>query len=445
MAPTLLDGILLHGRDSFLDSHAVEEAGIDHDAGIVLERECTLGDIAALNDLDDRQTELRCKVPVSLIVAWNAHDNARAVTHKNIIGDEHRHDLAGGRIRDLDALKADAGLVLVEFAAFKIGLAGSCLLVSFDVGPVGDALLPLVQQWMLRGNDGIRHTEERVNAGCVNGDIVFGIGLEGHFRAGRAADPVFLLSLDTLNIIQTFEIEIVDQTVGIFRDAQHPLALFLADNRRAAALTHTLNDLFVGKYTLAAGAPVDGHRGLISKAVLVHLQEDPLRPAVIIRVGCVDDALPVETVAEHFELTGEVFDIPLGDDGRMDVVFDGEVFRRQAKCIEADGVQDVIALHALFAADDIHGCKRTRMADMKTGSGGVWELDQAVKLWLFVPSDGGIGLLLLPFFLPFLLNGCKIVFHNKLLCLIISFIKNAPDHTVRGVKIRGTTLIRLFF
>ena len=164
MAPTLLDGILLHGRDSFLDSHAVEEAGIDHDAGIVLERKRTLGDIAALNDLDDRQTELRCKVPVSLIVAWNAHDNARAVTHKNIIGDEHRHDLAGGRIRDLDALKADAGLVLVEFAAFKIGLAGSCLLVSFDVGPVGDALLPLVQQWMLRGNDGIRHTEERVNA-----------------------------------------------------------------------------------------------------------------------------------------------------------------------------------------------------------------------------------------------------------------------------------------
>ena len=116
------------------------------------------------------------------------------------------------------------------------------------------------------------------------------------------------------------------------------------------------------------------------------------------------------------------------------MVFDGEVFRRQAKCIEADGVQDVIALHALFAADDIHGCKRTRMADMKTGSGGVWELDQAVKLWLFVPSDGGIGLLLLPFFLPFLLNGCKIVFHNKLLCLIISFIKNAPDHTVRGVR-----------
>ena len=34
-------------------------------------------------------------------------------------------------------------------------------------------------------------------------------------------------------------------------------------------------------------------------------------------------------------------------------------------------------------------------------------------------NDGGIGLLLLPLLLPFLLNGCKIVFHNKLLCLVI--------------------------
>ena len=160
--------------------------------------------------------------------------------------------------------------------------------------------------------------------------------------------------------------------------------------------------------------------------MLVHLQEDPLRPAVIIRVGCVDDALPVETVAEHFELAGEILDVFLRDDGGMDVVFDGEVFRRQAKGVKADGIQDIVALHTLFAADDIHGCKRTRMADMKTGSGGVWELDQAVKLWLFVPSDGGIGLLLLPFFLPFLLNGCKIVFHNKLLCLVIFFMIKRP-------------------
>ena len=103
----------------------------------------------------------------------------------------------------------------------------------------------------------------------------------------------------------------------------------------------------------------------------------------------------------------------------MDVVLDGEVFRRQAEGVKADGVQDVIALHALFAADDIHGRKRARMADVKAGGGRVWEFDQAVELRLLIAGDGGIGLLLLPFFLPLLLNGCKIVFHNKLLCLVI--------------------------
>ena len=426
MAPALLDGILLHGGDGLLDGHAVEEAGVDHDAGIVLERKRALGDIAALDDLDDGQAELRCKVPVSLIVARHAHDNARAVAHKNIIGDEHRHGLAGRGVRDLDALEAHAGLVLVKLAALKIGLAGGSLLVGLHVGPVGNAVLPLVQQRMLRGNDRIRHAEERIDAGGIDSDIVFGVGLERDLRAGGAADPVFLLGLDALDIIQTLKIQIVSQTVCVFRDAQHPLALFLADDRRAAALAHALDDLFVGKHALAARTPVDGHGGLVGEAMLVHLQEDPLRPAVIIRVGRVDDAVPIKAVAEHLELAGEILDVFLRDDGGMDVVLDGKVFRRQAKGVKADGVQDVIALHALFAADDIHGCKRTRMADMKTGSGGVWELDQAVKLWLFVPSDGGIGLLLLPFFLPFLLNGCKIVFHNKLLCLVIIFMIKRP-------------------
>ena len=157
--------------------------------------------------------------------------------------------------------------------------------------------------------------------------------------------------------------------------------------------------------------------------MLVHLQEDPLRPLVVLGVGGVDDAVPVEAVAEHFELAGEVFDVPLGDDGRMDVVLDGEVLRRQAESVEADRVQDIIALHPLFAADDVHRGERARMADVQARGRGVRELDKAVELGLFVAGDSGVGLGLLPLFLPFLLDGCKIVFHNKLLCLIILTLK----------------------
>ena len=76
MAPALLDGIPLHRGDSLLDGHAVEEAGVDHDARIVLEREGLLGDVAALDDLDDGDMERGGEVPVALVVARNAHEQA---------------------------------------------------------------------------------------------------------------------------------------------------------------------------------------------------------------------------------------------------------------------------------------------------------------------------------------------------------------------------------
>ena len=107
----------------------------------------------------------------------------------------------------------------------------------------------------------------------------------------------------------------------------------------------------------------------------------------------------------------------------MDVVLDGEVLRRQAESVEADRVQDIIALHPLFAADDVHRGERARMADVQARGRGVRELDEAVELGALVPGDGGVGLGLLPLLLPFLLDGCKIVFHNKLLCLIILTLK----------------------
>ena len=213
---------------------------------------------------------------------------------------------------------------------------------------------------------------------------------------------------------------IVGQTVCVFRDAQHPLALFLADDRRAAALAHALDDLFVGQHALAARAPVDGHRRLVGKVILKELEEYPLRPFIILRVGRVDHAVPVEAVAEHLELTGEVLDVLLRDDGGMDVVLDGKVLRRQAEGVKADGVQDIVALHALFAADDVHRRERARVADVQTRGGGVREFDQAVELGALVPRHGGVGLYLLPLVLPFFLNGCEIVLHGSSpLCEIV--------------------------
>ena len=433
-APALLDGILLHRGDRFLDGHAVEEAGVYHNAGVVLEREGFLRDVAALDDLHDGKAEGRGEVPVALVVAGNAHDNARAVAHENIVGDEHRHDLAGGGVDDLNALKAHAGLFLVELAALKVTLAGGGSLIGLDLVPVLDEILPLLEHRVLGRNDRVGHAEEGINARGVNGDVIAGVGLEGDLRAGRAADPVALLGLDALNVVDL--VKIVDQAVGILRDAQHPLALFLADNGRAAALAHALNDLFIGKHALAARAPVDRHRGLVGKVMLEHLQENPLRPLVVARVGRVHHAIPVEAVAEHLELAGEVLNVLRRNDGGVNVVLDGKVLRRQAEGVKAHGVEDVVALHALLAADDVHRRERARVADVQASGGGIRELNEAVELGALVACYGSIGLFLLPLFLPFFLNGCKIVLHGSSpLCELFFDAKKVPD---RSKKRSGT-------
>ena len=70
---------------------------------------------------------------------------------------------------------------------------------------------------------------------------------------------------------------------------------------------------------------------------------------------------------------------------------------------------------------------RTARELVEALTGGIGELDEAVELLPgLVPGDSGEGLFLQPLLLPFLFNGCKIVFHNKLLCLVIIFMIKRP-------------------
>ena len=415
-APAVLDRVLAHRGDSLLDGHPVEKARVYHYRAVVLCDEGFLRDVAAGDDLDDRQAELRCEVPVALVVTRNAHDDTGAVAHEDVVGDEHRNGRAVHGVDGVYAVKAHAGLVLVELAALEVGLAGSGFLIRFDLAPVCYAVFPLVEQRVLRGNDHVAHAEERVGTGRENRYVVADIGLEGDLGAGGAAYPVLLLDLDALNVVQI--VQIVYEPVGVLRYAEHPLALLLAHDGRAAALAHALDDLFVCQHALAARAPVDGHRGLVCKAFLEHLQEYPLRPLVVLRVGRVDAAIPVKAVAEHLELTGEVLDVLLGDDRRVDVVLYREVLGRQTESVKAYREEDVVALHSLFARDDVHRRKGARMADMQTGGGGVRELDKAVELGLVAVSHRSVGLALFPAVLPFFLYCSKIISHGESTLLI---------------------------
>ena len=147
--------------------------------------------------------------------------------------------------------------------------------------------------------------------------------------------------------------------------------------------------------------------------MLEQLEEYPLRPLIVRGVRGIHDAVPVKAIAQHFQLPGKVLDILLCDDGGVDMVLNGKILRRQAKRIKADGKQDVIALHTLFARHNVHCRKRARMADVQPRRGRIRKLNEAVEfLFILFARHGGIGLRYLPIVLPFLLNGRKIVLHR---------------------------------
>ncbi len=220
-----------------------------------------------------------------------------------------------------------------------------------------------------------------------------------HLRALAAADPVALLGLHPVDKVHM--VKAVQQLLRIGGDFQHPLIFNLADDLGAAALTFAVNDLLVGQTALAGRTPVDGHLALVGQSVFVQLKKNPLRPAVIIRVGGIDLPRIVERETEFFQLLPEMVNVRFGDLGGMNMILNGIVLRRQAEGIPADGIQDVIALHAALSGDDVQRRVGARMPDMQTRTGGVREFNQAVVFRLGMILLGSKGMLLLPNFLPF--------------------------------------------
>ena len=96
----------------------------------------------------------------------------------------------------------------------------------------------------------------------------------------------------------------------------------------------------------------------------------------------------------------------------MDPVFDGRVFRRHAERVPADRMQDVKALHTFIARHDIADGVVAYMPHMDFSRRVGKHLQQVVFLFRRVFSYLE-GFFLFPFFLPFLFDGRRIVFHNS--------------------------------
>ena len=438
------DTLLLQiGEDlflGFLHRQAVQDAGIDQDTGGAVRERCFFH-IAALNHFDDRKVKFLRKFPVARIVAGNSHDGAGSVRGEYVIGDKDRDLLSVDRVDGGHTVQANAGLILGNLRALKIGFTRCGFLVCLNFIPILDLILPLAEQGMLRGKNHICHAVERIGAGCENGEFVARGGSKINFRAGGTADPVFLLCLHALGIIH--EIEIVDEAIRIRGDFKHPLRLDFMHHRAAAAFTHAFHDFLIGKNTFAGGAPVDGHLFFIGETVLEELQENPLRPFVIIRVCGVDFTGPIKRNTQRADLLLKACNVLLRYLGRMHMVFDGIIFSGQAESVPTDRVEDIISLHSALSCDNIESRVRAWMAHVQSLTGGIRKFHQRVVLRLCEIVGGVIDAGFFPAVLPFLFNVFVVVLFTLHCCVAPTFSNFFRDH--RSCRTAQTLLLREVF
>ena len=167
---------------------------------------------------------------------------------------------------------------------------------------------------------------------------------EGQVHAVAAADPVRLHRAHAFGPVGEL-VERAEQLVRVLRDAEvvhRDLALL---DERARPPAAAVDDLLVGEHGLVDRVPVHDARLLVGDAALEHAQEEPLVPAVVIRVAGRELARPVDAEAERLELAFHVRDVVAGPARGRDAVLDRGVFRRQSECVPTHRLQDVVSLH----------------------------------------------------------------------------------------------------
>mmetsp|Transcript_21063 Transcript_21063/g.63391 ORF Transcript_21063/g.63391 Transcript_21063/m.63391 type:complete len:232 (-) Transcript_21063:921-1616(-) len=227
----------------------------------------------------------------------NSHDGPAAVATQDVIRHPHWHGLPCRRV-DCKAACVNATLALGQLRSLQVRLAGGGLHVGCDL------LRPpwsgeCRHQWVLRGHNHVGRPKQGVRAGGVH----FQLGallqraplrtpqLEGDARSLGAANPGALQGLDARVPVQ--QAQVPQQPVRVPGDCQHPLPQRHADHGVIAPLRTPVDDFFVGKHSAQSGAPVHGHLCLIRQPPLEQLQEDPLGPLVVVRVGGGDLPVPI--------------------------------------------------------------------------------------------------------------------------------------------------------
>ncbi len=377
------------GVEGGLVAEVVVLAGVDGEHGLVLGAVPLLPDaglevVVALDlgdHLADRQAVLVGELEVALVMAGHRHHRAFAVVHQHVVGDPYRQLVAGQRVFD------------------EQGSGHAFLLLGGDVGLGDAAALAFVDERLqlrvvLRGlggqrvfggdgdvggaHQGVRTGGEHLQlAGVADGGLVVG---EADLHPTRLADPVALHGLHLLRPAGQV-VEALQQFLGVGGDLEvvhRDLALL---DQRAGAPAAPVDHLLVGEYGLVDRVPVDRAVLAVDHPFFEQAGEQPLLPAVVVRLAGGDLAAPVDRQAEAVQLRLHVGDVVVGPGRRGDVVLHRGVFRRHAERVPAHRLQHVAALHAVVAADHVADGVVAHVAHVQLAA-RIREHRQAVELLL---------------------------------------------------------------
>ena len=364
--------------------------------------------IVGRDDADDRQLVRLREREVALVVTRHRHDRAGAVLHQHVVGDPDRDALARRRIRRVRSREGARLLGALAHLARHDVLPGRAHAIGLDLfalvrrGQRGDLRMLGREHEIRRAEDRVRtRREDHHRRGIALGDR------EGDLRAFRAAEPVALGALRGLRPVDP--LEVVQQTLGVVRDAEEPLLEQSLLDARAAPLAQPILHLLVGEHGLVVRAPVDRRLPLVGEPLLEQLQEDPLRPLVVRRVGGRQLMLPVDHETHAPQLAAEVLDVLRNEPHRVPAHLQGVVLRVDPEGVEANRLEHAVPLQPLKSSMDVGAREREDVPDVQPLGRRVRKHHQLIERGSRRLQIGLVGAALLPAALPFELECGRIV------------------------------------
>ena len=207
----------------------------------------------------------------------NGHDGTRSIAGKHIFGNPDRNLLARERVDGIGAGEHTRHtmihLALTLGALLHIGeiFVDGCLLLRSG---------ELLHEFALGSQHHECHTEDGVGTRGEDGELYIAVShFELHLRTFRTTNPVALGFLQRVGPVDG--LQAVEESLGIGRHAQTPLAHLLLFYGIAAALRYTVHHLVVGEYGAESRTPVHHCLTEIGDAVVhQHFLLLLLRPAV---------------------------------------------------------------------------------------------------------------------------------------------------------------------